>query len=294
MNQFGIHYAYWGNQWDVDLCQRIRLAADAGFDDLEITPPDYMISMDREQMNDLKHCASDYGIEMSFCIGFPASKDMSSPDAAVRQAGIDYSKRMIDACAYMGGRILSGILYSQWPCLYDHPITPAYKQECWARGVESVREVVSYAADAGMEYAIEMVNRFEQFIVNSADEGIQFVSEVGHPNTKLLLDVFHSNIEEDSIPEAIRKIGPLLAHMHISEANRRLPGSGSGIPWTEVARALKDIHYQGRIVLEPFVATGGPVGNDLRIWRDLEKDVSLESRQENLKRSLCFIKALMQ
>lgn len=294
MNQFGIHYAYWGNQWDVDLCERIRLAADAGFDDLEITPPSFMIEMNKEKMNDLKHCAADYGMEMSFCIGFPSSKDMASPDAKVRQAGIDYSKHMIDACAYMGGRVLSGILYSWWPYLYDQEITPAYKQECWARGVESVREVVPYAAEAGMEYAIEMVNRFEQFIVNSVDEGKRFVADVGHPNAKLLLDVFHANIEEDSIPEAIRKAGPLLAHVHMSEANRRLPGCGGGIPWQEVAQALKDIDYQGRIVLEPFVAAGGPVGNDLRIWRDLDPDVSLEARQENLKRSLRFVKELMK
>ena len=121
-----------------------------------------------------------------------------------------------------------------------------------------------------------------------------FIADIGHPNAKLLLDVFHANIEEDSIPDAIRSAGPLLAHIHMSEANRRLPGCGGNIPWAQIAQALKDINYQGRIVLEPFVAAGGPVGNDLRIWRDLDADVSKEARHENLKKSLKFVKELMK
>ena len=294
MNQFGIHYAYWGNEWKVDMCERIRLAADAGFDDLEVTPPDFMTNLEKDKMNELKQCASDYGVEMSFCIGFPKSKDMASPDPKVRQAGIDYSKRMIEAAEYMGGKILSGILYSRWPYLYDSEITPQYKRDCWKRGVESVRQVIPFAADAGMVYVIELVNRFEQFIVNTVAEGRQFIADIGHPNAKLLLDVFHANIEEDSIPDAIRSAGPLLAHIHMSEANRRLPGCGGNIPWAQIAQALKDINYQGRIVLEPFVAAGGPVGNDLRIWRDLDADVSKEARHENLKKSLKFVKELMK
>lgn len=293
MNKFGIHYAYWGEQWNVDLCERIRLAADAGFDVLEVTPPDYMTSLNRTKMDDLKKCAKDNGIEMSFCIGFPKSKDMASADRSVREAGIEHSKRMIEAVHYMGGKILSGILYSQWPCLYVSEITPEYKQDCWKRSVESVQKVVPIAESCGIEYAVEMVNRFEQFIVNSVEEGKQFCRDVDSSNIKLLLDVFHANIEEDSIPDAILSAGSLLAHIHMSENNRRLPGCGGSIPWREIAAALRKIGYRGRIVLEPFVAAGGPVGNDLRIWRNLNADISREARHAALKKSLQFVKGLM-
>lgn len=291
-NKIGVHYAFWGDQWDVDMCERVKYAAALGFDDLEVTPPAYMVQFDTKKMDALKHCAEDNGIELSFCIGFPKSKDMSSADPAVRRAGIDYSKKMIEAAHYMGGKILSGILYSWWPYLYDAPVTPEYKADCWKRGVESVQEVIPVAEKYGIEYAVEMVNRFEQFMVNSVDEGLQFCTDVGSPNAKLLLDVFHANIEENNIPDAIRRCGPKLAHLHISENNRRLPGSGNHIAWTEIAQALKEINFSGRIVIESFIATGGPVGNDLRIWRNLD-DVSFEARNRAMKESLAFVKDLM-
>ncbi|MDR2528899.1 MAG: sugar phosphate isomerase/epimerase [Synergistaceae bacterium] len=293
MNKFGIHYAFWGNQWDADLCERVRFAAEAGFNVLEVTPPGYMIELDKNRMSELKKCAEDNNVELTFCIGFPREKDMSSPDADVRAAGINYSKRMIEAVHHMGAEMLSGILYSWWPYLYDIPITPTYKADCWKRGVESVRQVIPMAAEAGIFYVVEMVNRFEQFIVNSTAEGKRFCQDVGHPNMQLLIDVFHANIEEENIADAVRDAGGLLGHMHWSENNRRLPGTGRHMPWSEIAAALKEIDYQGRIVLEPFVATGGLVGHDLRIWRDLDTDVSFSARQEALKKSLAFAKKLM-
>lgn len=293
-NKFGIHYAFWGDQWDVDFNERVRLAADAGFDALEVTPQEFMIKFDKTKMGDLKKCAADHNVELTFCIGFPKEKDMSSPDAAVREAGIDFSKKMLEAVHYFGGTILSGILYSWWPCQYDAPITAEYKRECWKRGVESVRKVAPFAAERGVTYAVEMVNRFEQFIVNSTEEGVRFCKDAGEANMGVLLDVFHANIEENNIADAIRYAGGFLKHMHWSENNRRLPGTGNHIPWNEVAKALKDINYQGRIVMEPFIAMGGPVGNDLRIWRDLYDDVSPAMRQEALKKSLRFAKGLLK
>lgn len=294
MNKIGVHYAFWGDQWNVDMCERVRLASAVGFDNLEVTPPDYMVNLDYKKMTELKKCAEDHNIDMSFCIGFPKSKDMAGEDAKVRQAGIDYSKRMIEAVHFMGGKILSGILYSYWPCLYTEPITPEYKSDCWKRAVESVQEVIPLAEKYDIIYAVEMVNRFEQFIVNSVKEGKQFIKDVGSPNGKLLLDVHHANIEENSIAGAIREAGSLLAHVHLSENNRRLPGTGDHIQWPEVAKALKDIDFKGRVVIESFLSAGGPVGNDLRIWRDLDSDLSLENQNKLLRDSLAFVKNLLQ
>lgn len=295
MNKFGIHYAYWGyDWWNVDICERIRYAADAGFEVLELTPPDYIAEFNKPKMNELKKCAEDNGIEITFCIGFPKEKDMSSPEASVRAAGIDYSKRIIEAAHYMGGKILSGILYSCWPYLYDSYLSPEYKAECWKRGVASVKEVIQLAADADIIYAIEMVNRYEQFIVNSVAEGKQFCKDVGHPNIKLLIDVYHANIEETSIPDAIRDAGDLLTHMHWSENNRLLPGMGENIPWVEIIKAIKEIGYKGRIVFEPFIGVGGQVAQDTRTWRDLLPDVSVKARHAALKESLKFAKELVK
>ena len=293
-NKIGVHYAFMGQEWNVDMSERLRWASSVGFDNLEVTPPPFMVELNKEKMTDLKKEAGDLGMDLSFCIGFPKSKDMSSPDAFIRREGIEWSKKMINAVHFMGGEVLSGILYSSWPYLYDHMISPKDKMEYWKRGVASVKEVVKVAEDNNILYAVEMVNRFEQFMVNSVDEGMQFVSDVNSPNIKLLLDVFHANIEEDSIPEAIIKADDLLVHMHICENNRRLPGAGKNIPWSEIAAATKQIDYKGRYVIESFVAQGGPVGNDLRIWRDLNKDVSPEARTRDMKQSLAFVKDLFE
>ena len=83
-HKYGVHYAAWGNEWDVDIKERICLASQAGFDDLEVTPPSYIAELDLPKMDELKKCAEDHGIEISWCIGFPKKYDMASEDEAVR------------------------------------------------------------------------------------------------------------------------------------------------------------------------------------------------------------------
>ncbi len=293
MNKIGIHYAYWGSDWDIDLIQRIRQAARVGFEVIDITPPQFMVDLDKKKIGELLKASRDYDVELSFCIGFPKSKDMSSSDAAVRRAGIEHSKRMIEAVSLAGGTMLSGILYSAWPYLYDHTITREMKEAAIGHGLASVREVLPTARDHGIRYAVELVNRFEQYILNSVDEGLAFCDARADPAVGLLVDVFHANIEEDNIADSIRKTGDRLFHLHVSENNRRLPGSGRHIPWDEVFQALKDIDYQGHIVMEPFLEAFDPVGNDLRIWRDLESDLSEAARDGYAREAIAFVREKM-
>lgn len=289
MATFGIHYAFWGRDWDVDLLQRIAFAAEIGFDVIEITPPEFMTRFDRAKMDELKACAEKHGIEMSFCIGFPKEMDMASVDASVRRAGIAYAGNMLKAVHYVGGKILGGILYSYWPSDYSHPVD---KQGAWERGLQSVREVIKTAEDLDILYAIEMVNRFEQFVLNSVEEGRIFVSQVDSPKCRLLLDVFHMSIEEDNLAQAILDAGNMLAHMHICQNNRKIPAPGGLVDWISIVQALKKISFSGRLVMEPFVLTGGPVGHDLRIWRDLIPDTTVMGLNKELSKGLTYIKSL--
>lgn len=288
-HKYGVHYAAWGNEWDVDIKERIRLAAEAGFDDLEVTPPDYVPAMDIEKMNDLKKCAGDYGVEMSWCIGFPKEYDMASEDPSVRRKGIEYTKHMLEAIHMLDGKILSGILYSSWP--YDFGNLPD-KERTWELALASVRECVKTAEDYGIVYAIEMVNRFEQFVLNSVEEGLRFIGQVDSPNCLLLLDMFHMGIEETSTPDAIRKAGKSLAHLHVCQNNREIPAPCDNVPWQAVGQAVEDIGYGGRIVMEPFVIKGGPVGRDVNIWRNLMADVSQEHISQELKKGLQYIQSI--
>ncbi len=149
-----------------------------------------------------------------------------------------------------------------------------------------MQEAVKFAEDAGVIFNVEVVNRFEQYLLNTAAEAVDYVQRVGGDHCKVMLDTFHMNIEEDSFREAILTAGDHLGHFHIGETNRRAPGRGK-IPWAEIFRALADIHYQGAVVMEPFLQPGGEVGRDISVYRDLSIGVDLD---EEAARAAAFVR----
>jgi D-psicose/D-tagatose/L-ribulose 3-epimerase len=263
-NKVGIYYAFWEQEWAADYFKYVDKVSKLGFDVLELAAGG-LECMTSQQRRDLSKAAKDAGIELTYCIGMPAQYDMASPDAAVRARGIEYAKKLLDMIGEMDGKILGGIIYSCWPATH---FPTGDKRPWWDRSVESVRKVANTAADEGVTYCLEVVNRFEQFLLNTAAEGVQFVKEVGSDSVKLLLDAFHMNIEEDFIGDAVRSAKGYIGHMHIGEANRKAPGRGH-MPWDDLMDGLRDAKYTGRIVMEPFIKMGGQVGQDIRMWRDL-------------------------
>ncbi len=153
-----------------------------------------------------------------------------------------------------------------------------------ARGVEGIHDIADFANDLGINLCIEVLNRFENHVLNTAAEGVAFVKDVGKSNVKVMLDTFHMNIEEDSFGDAIRTAGPLLGHFHTGESNRRVPGKGR-MPWHEIGAALREINYTGAVVMEPFVKTGGTIGSDIKVWRDLTEGADSAKMDEDAKNS---------
>ena len=129
------------------------------------------------------------------------------------------------------------------------------------------------AADHGVHFCLEVLNRFEGYLLNTCAEAVQFVDQVGLPNVHVMLDTFHMNIEEDDMADAIRLAGKRLGHFHTGECNRRVPGKGR-MPWREIGQALREIGYDGNVCMEPFVKMGGQVGQDIRIWHNMYDDLS--------------------
>ena len=152
----------------------------------------------------------------------------------------------------------------------DHGITLDEKRRKEDLALASLGELMRVAEDCGVTYCCEVVNRFEQYLLNTAREGVDFVKRLGSPNAKILLDTFHMNIEEDDMVCAIREAGSYLGHFHVGENNRRPPGSGK-LPWMEMAAALEEIDYRGAVVMEPFILMGGAIPYDIKVWRDLSQ-----------------------
>jgi D-psicose/D-tagatose/L-ribulose 3-epimerase len=283
MNPIGMHYGYWTQYWGSEPLQFVKRAKKCGFDILEVNAPKVARMSDAER-DALKGSVADAGLSLTYSIGMTADMDLVSEDTATRRKGIAFLQEIARAMKQMGGTVLAGINYSSWP---RKLLLGEDKQILTDRAIEGVREAIKAAEDNDVIFCVEVVNRFEQFIMNTAAEGIAFAERVGSPNCKILLDTFHMNIEEDSLSGSIVEAGNWLGHFHLGETNRRPPGRGR-IPWPEIFGALRQINYQGAVVMEPFLLPGGEVGRDISVYRDLLGSADLD---EEAARSVQFVRS---
>ncbi|AQS57158.1 sugar phosphate isomerase/epimerase family protein [Novibacillus thermophilus] len=283
--KYGVYFAYWESSWNVNFEKYVQKVKELGFDILEVAALG-LVNLPDEKLERLKQLAEQHNVILTAGIGLPKEYDVSSSDATVRRNGIAFMKKVMDAMYQAGIDRVGGTVYSYWPADYSHPFD---KPTARKHSIESVKELAEYARQYDITLLIETLNRFEQFLLNDAEEAVSYVKEVDEPNVKVMLDTFHMNIEEDNIADAIRYTGDHLGHLHIGEANRKVPGKGS-MPWKEIGQALKDIHYDGYVVMEPFVKTGGQVGQDIKVWRDLSGNATEEQLDRELAESLVFVK----
>jgi D-psicose/D-tagatose/L-ribulose 3-epimerase len=287
MIKLGIYYAYWTHEWDADFHPFVDKIADLGFDILEVNGGTIANMTSAERVS-LKAHADEKNVTLSYCVGLPAKYNIASEDKAVSAAGVAYLKKMAAAIGEMGGGQLGGILYSYWPATL--PAGETDKRPYFDRSVANMKEAVKAAEDNQVFFNMEVVNRFEQFMLNTCGEALEYVDAVGSPNTRVMLDTFHMNIEEDFIDDAIVKAGEKLGHLHIGENNRMPPGYGH-IPWTEIGAALRTIDYKRYVVMEPFVMPGGKVGEDIKVFRDLSINLDLD---EEARKALLFMRGVLK
>jgi D-psicose/D-tagatose/L-ribulose 3-epimerase len=277
----GIYYAYWEKEWAADYAPYIDKVAGLGFDILEIggSPlPEYS----QHQLNVLRQTAEAAGIELTVGYGPAPAHDVGNPQT--RMGALEWYKRLFFAMGQLGSTVLGGAIYSHWPVDYARPIK---KEEDWKHAVEGIQSLSPIAGEYGIQLNMESLNRFENYLINTAQECVQFVHETGCDNVWVMLDTFHMNIEETSISEAIRCAGNKLGHFHTGECNRMVPGKGR-TPWREIGDALREIGYDKRVVMEPFVNMGGQVGQDIKVWRSLCGDATEAQLDQDAKNAVVF------
>jgi D-psicose/D-tagatose/L-ribulose 3-epimerase len=237
--------------------------ADWGFDHIEIP-------MDDPKDFDFKKCGEiirKVGINsISFCAAMGPERDLIDPDPKVRRNGVEYLKASIDGLALVGGRNMVGPFYSA--------VGRTWQQSAEEREhdmlilIDILKDLSEYASAKGVVLGLEPLNRFETSFITTADQAIELVDRVNHPACKILLDTFHMNIEENSIGDAIRRVGSRLIQVHSNENNRGTPGAGH-VPWKEIAQALKDIKFDGVLVIESFTSKVKSIARAAAIWRPL-------------------------
>lgn len=191
----------------------------------------------------------------------PAENPISF-DPAVRRKGIEANKRNLDCCAAAGCTVMAGPFHSALGVFSGKGPT----EDEWRWGVDAMREVAEHAEKVGVTLAIEYLNRFECYFLNTAADGARFCREVNHPRCQMMYDTFHAHIEEKSIPQAIRALKGLLAHVHISENDRSTPGQGN-VRWDQNFDTLHEIGYDGTMVVEAFGLALEKLVPATKIWR---------------------------
>lgn len=200
--------------------------------------------------------------------------DPVSADPKLRRAATDRFKRFVDISQTLGSEIFTGPIFQTLGNFSGQPPT----RDEWNRSVDVIREVAEYAATMHLKLALEHLNRFESYLVNTIKDGARFCEQVGLPNVGLLADTHHANIEEERPAEAWRKHASWIEHVHISENHRGVPGRGHACG-PEIFRSLRESGYDGWLTIEAFGLKVAPLIPRLHLWRpffEREEDVAVE------------------
>jgi len=202
----------------------------------------------------------------SVCACMGPDRDLrGTPEA--QETGKTYLKAIIDQAAELGHATVIGPVYSAVG--RADAVEPKEYARQWKTVVKNLKEICKYAEKKGVTIALEPLNRFETDFINTCDQGLKMIADVGSPNLKLHLDTFHMNIEEKNQAKAIKKAGPLLAHFHACGSDRGTPG-GDHIAWPEIVKALKSAKYDGDVVIESFTSDVKVIARAAAIWRQIE------------------------
>lgn len=269
-----------------DLCLFERIK-ELGFDFIELLMPEPEDGLD---LVEVRKALTDNDLGVLLAARVNTERSIASLDPTARQGGIDYLKTCIDAAATIRADIVGGPLYGG-PLVFAG-VRPASIDETERRArfdrcIEGLAAAADEAVKAGVCLALEPLNRFETDIISTVSQAIQLVDHVDSSGLGLLLDSFHMNIEERSISDAVRAAGDRIIHFQANENHRGFPGTGH-LPWSDIARALDEVGYEGPVSLEPFRRDDDRFGVPIAHWRP-----PLEDESDKLQSSLAFMRATL-
>ncbi len=255
--KIGMNLLLWSGQLEERLLPILEQLKQIGYDGVEV--PLFNLDLDYSAWN---HRLKDLGLGATAVTVRNGDDNPISPDARVRAKGIDATKRAIDCCRSVGASHLVGPFHSALGVFSGQ----GPSKDEWKWGVESMRAIAEYAGQVGVMLAIEPLNRFEAYLLNTHADAARFAREVNHANCRIMYDTFHANIEEKTILPVLQSIKDMLCHVHISENDRSTPGQGN-IRWNKNFDALRMIGYQGWLVVEAFGLALPELAAATKIWR---------------------------
>ncbi|MGL6075947.1 MAG: sugar phosphate isomerase/epimerase family protein [Fimbriiglobus sp.] len=258
--KIGMNLLLWtGMVTEADFPTMAKIRA-AGFDGVELP----LFDGNEAHYKTVKKELDNLGLACSTVTVMNPEYSPISPDAAIRTKAVERLKWAIDMNYTLGSYAMCGPYHSPLGVFSGTGPTADEK----GRAADVLRQAAEMAKQANLMLAIEYLNRFECYFLTTATDALALVKAVDHPNFRTMYDTFHAHIEEKSQVSAIKTVAPVMAHVHISENDRGTPGTGQ-VRWDESFQALRDVGYDGWLVIEAFGRALPDLAAATRVWRDL-------------------------
>src|SRR5918998_2979991 len=239
MRRFRYSYSVSGRSAE-GLSRSIDLMANLGYDAVELGA-----ELPLAEARETRELVEGAGMAVSsICPSLTPDRDLAHPDPEVRENAVRYVRELADLASAVGAPL---IIIAPTAFLRSQPL--ASEEEEWRWALESIRAGGEYAEALGVDLTLECWNRYGTYLLNRLEQAARLWREIGLPNGGVMADTYHMNVEERSLPEAIRETGELLNHVHLSDSNRAPPGQGH-IDFGSILQALADIDYPGYLTFE--------------------------------------------
>ncbi len=275
--KYGFNLLLWTANVDESTFPTLEAIKSWGYDGVELPIFDFQA----ENFSKVGKKLNELGLGATAVTVCTAEENPISPDAAIREAGLTRLKNAIDMCAAAGATHLCGPIHSALGEFTGQGRT----EDEWNWGKETLAQAADHAQANGVTLVVEYLNRFECYFLNCAEDTARFCREVNHPHLKMMYDTFHANIEEKSPAAAIKTCADQLVHVHISENDRSTPGQG-GVNWDANFAALKEVGYDGYLMIEAFGLALPELAAATKIWRRM-----YESEEQLARDGLAFMKS---
>ncbi len=280
--KFGVNTFVWVSPCSTEAVRALApKVKDMGFDILELA----VEGTDFIDTAQVKRILDENDLLPIVCGAFGPDRNLCSSDPAIVQNAKAYIRWLIDAAQALGAPVVAGPMYSAVG--KAHLEDDAARLAEWDLAVQGVCEMAQYARPKGVRLALEMLNRFETDMLNVVSQGLAFINQTGMDNAGFHLDTFHMHLEEKNSADAIRLAGDKLFHFHACENDRGVPGTGQ-VQWQAVAQALKDVRYDGPVVIESFTPQVKEISRAVCIWREIAPSQDAIAQQ-----GLQFLKSLL-
>ena len=204
------------------------------------------------------------GLGASVAVAMAPGRELCGADASVVASTQDFLRACIDLAATVGASAIAGPIYTSTGRVWR--IADDERRKLYGELRSALAPVCEYGLERGVRVAVEPLVRYETSLINTVEQALEAVGEV--EGCGLLVDTYHANIEEKSVGDAFRAAGDRLYHVHASANDRGAPGADH-VPWDEVRDALRDVGYDGTVVIESFTAENETIATAASIWRPL-------------------------